>query len=55
MLKTTAIRRPLAVLLAVLGAALMFFAPETWASLALLAIGISLEALGIALRHRDSA
>jgi hypothetical protein len=55
MLKKTAIRRPVALLLVVLGATLMFLAPETWAGLALLVIGISLEAIGIALRHRDSA
>ncbi|KAF0163305.1 MAG: hypothetical protein FD157_3175 [Rhodocyclaceae bacterium] len=54
MLKKTAIRRPIALVLVVLGAALMFLAPETWAGLALLAIGILLEVAGIALRHRDS-
>jgi len=54
MLKKTAIRRPIALLLVLLGAALMFLAPETWAGLALLAIGVSLELVGIALRHRDS-
>lgn len=55
MLKRTAIRRPIALALVVLGAALMFLAPETWAGLALLAVGISLEVIGIALRHRDSS
>lgn len=54
MLKNTAIRRSLALLLVVIGAALMFLAPETWAGLTLLAIGILLEVVGIALRHRDS-
>lgn len=55
MLTKTAIRRPIAVLLVAVGAAMMFLAPETWAGLALLALGVALEAAGIALRHRDSA
>ena len=55
MLTKTAIRRPVALLLIVLGAAMMFLAPETWAGLALLAVGVSLELIGIALRHRDSS
>lgn len=42
-------------LLIVLGATLMFLAPETWAGLALLGVGISLELAGIALHHRDSS
>ncbi|MFA5123754.1 hypothetical protein [Zavarzinia sp.] len=54
MLRKTAIRRPIALALVVFGAVLMFLAPETWAGLALLAIGVSLEVAGIALRHRDS-
>ena len=54
MLKKTAVRRPIALALIVLGAALMFLAPETWPGLALLVVGISLEVIGIALRHRDS-
>lgn len=52
MLKKNAIRRPLALLLIILGAALMLLAPETWAGLALLAIGASLELIGFALRDR---
>lgn len=55
MLKTPAIRRPLALLLIVIGGALMFLAPETWAGLALLAIGASVELIGIALTHRSSS
>jgi len=54
MLKNTAWRRSVAVLLVVLGALAMFFAPETWAGAILLALGVSLEIIGIALRHRDS-
>lgn len=54
MLTKTAIRRPVALLLIVLGAALMFFAPGTWAGLALLGLGVAVELAGIALRKRDS-
>lgn len=53
MLKNTALRRSLAALLVALGATSMFLAPGTWAGLALLAIGIAMELVGIALRHRD--
>jgi hypothetical protein len=42
------IRRPLAVALAVAGAVLIFLTPATWAGAALLALGIALEALGVA-------
>jgi hypothetical protein len=54
MLRNTAIRRPVALLLIVLGGGAMFLAPATLAGLALLAIGVALELAGIALRHRDS-
>lgn len=54
MLKKPALRRPVAMLLLVLGAIAMFLAPETWAGVVLLALGVSLELVGIALRHRDS-
>ena len=54
-LKNKAISRSLALLLVALGAALMFLAPETWAGLVLLVIGISLELIGIALRQRGSS
>ena len=53
MLKNPAVRRPIALLLGIVGALVMFLAPETWAGLALLAAGVSLELIGIALRHRD--
>ncbi|MCK9382553.1 MAG: hypothetical protein M0P95_16005 [Sulfuritalea sp.] len=55
MLRKTALRRSLALVLIILGAALMFLAPETWAGLAILTTGVSLELIGIALRHRDSS
>lgn len=54
MLNKPAVRRGVALLLVVLGALVMFFAPETWAGMALLVLGVSLEMIGIALRHRDS-
>lgn len=54
MLNKPGLRRAVALLLVVLGGLAMFFAPETWAGVALLALGVSLELIGIALRHRDS-
>ena len=39
-------------LLVGLGILLIFLAPETWAGLLLLVLGISIELIGIALRHR---
>jgi membrane-bound ClpP family serine protease len=48
------IRRSLAIALIVLGATLMFLAPETWAGLALLVTGVALELAGIALRKGDA-
>jgi hypothetical protein len=54
MLNKPGLRRAIALLLVVLGGLVMFFAPETWAGLALLVLGVSLEVAGIALRHRDS-
>lgn len=53
MVKTSVVRRSMALLLVTLGALVMFLAPETWVGLALLTLGIFLELIGIALRHRD--
>lgn len=53
MLKNPHIRRPLAGLLVVLGAMMMFFATEAWVGVVLLVLGITIEVIGIALRHRD--
>ena len=39
-------------LLVLLGILLIFLAPETWTGLLLLVLGISIEFIGIALRHR---
>jgi drug/metabolite transporter (DMT)-like permease len=53
MLRKPHIRRPLAALLVILGAALLFLAPETWAGILLLILGVLLEVTGIAIKHRD--
>lgn len=53
MLSKPNIRRPLAVLLVILGAALMFLAPETWPGALLLALGVTIEMLGIAIKRKD--
>jgi len=55
MLKNARIRRSVALLLVVFGAVVMILAPETWPGLILLALGVSLELVGIALRNRDSS
>ena len=46
-------RRIIAVTLLVLGAVLMFLAPEVWAGVALLAAGVLIEAIGIALEKKN--
>jgi len=53
MLNKPAVRRAVALLLIVLGALVIFFATATWAGMALVALGVSLEIIGIALRHRE--
>ena len=54
MLRKPHIRRPLAALLVILGAAIMLLAPETWAGALLLVLGVSVEVLGIALKRKDN-
>lgn len=53
MLRKTPIRRPVAALLMLVGAGLMYFAIETWAGVSLLVLGIAVEVVGISLRHKD--
>ncbi|MGC2456772.1 MAG: hypothetical protein WA435_02105 [Gallionellaceae bacterium] len=53
MLRKPHIRRTLAALLVILGAAMLFLAPETWAGTLLLALGVFVEVAGIAIKHRD--
>lgn len=45
-------RRVLAGFLVLLGGALMFLAPEIWAGLALLVLGVVIELAGIALERK---
>jgi hypothetical protein len=52
MLKNPNTRRAIAVIMMVLGAILMFLAPEVWQGALLLALGVALELIGIALEHR---
>ena len=52
MLRKPHLRRPLAALLVIAGALMMYLAPETWAGALLLALGIAIEVVGIALKHR---
>jgi hypothetical protein len=52
MIRHTRARRAGAVIMVVLGAMLMLFAPEAWPGALLLILGVALELLGIALEHR---
>jgi len=52
MIMNTRTRRASAVTLVVLGAILMFLAPEAWPGALVLALGIVLELVGIALEHK---
>jgi len=45
-------RRAVAIILVVLGGVLMLLAPEIWAGLAVLALGVLIELAGIALEHK---
>ena len=49
--KVTA-RRALAGALIVLGAALIWLAPETWAGAALLGLGVLVELVGVSISHQ---
>jgi len=52
MIKNPRIRRASAVVMVVLGAILMLFAPEGWLGALLLIFGVVLELVGIALEHK---
>lgn len=52
MLRKQRSRRVLAMFLVVLGGVLMYLAPEIWAGLVVLALGVVVELAGIALEHR---
>ncbi|MFZ4537132.1 hypothetical protein [Propionivibrio sp.] len=47
-------RRLLSVLTIVLGAVLIFLAPETWAGLVLLVLGVLVEVIGMSIGHQRS-
>lgn len=51
MIKNTRIRRTGALILVVLGAILMFLAPEVWQGALLLALGVIIELIGITLER----
>ncbi len=53
MLRKPHIRRPVVVLLMLLGAAMIFLASETWAGALLFALGVSVELLGIAFKRKE--
>lgn len=52
MLKNQGTRRFLVALLVLLGAALIFLATEAWTGVILITLGILIEAIGIAMRHK---
>lgn len=52
MMKNPRARRTVAVIMVMLGAILMFLAPETWPGGLVLVLGIVLELAGIAMEHR---
>ena len=53
MIKNVRVRRASAGIIVVLGALLMLLAPEIWAGLVLLLVGVLLELAGIALAHKE--
>jgi len=52
MIRNPRTRRASAMIMIVLGAILMFLAPEVWQGALLLALGVVLELAGIALEHK---
>lgn len=52
MIKNLHTRRASATIMVILGATLMLIAPEIWAGLLLLILGIALELVGITLAHK---
>lgn len=54
MIKNLRTRRISAAIMVALGAILMLIAPEIWAGLLLLVLGIALELAGIALGHNKN-
>lgn len=54
MVKNIRTRRTSAAIMVALGAILMLIAPEIWAGLLLLILGVILELVGIALGHKNN-
>ncbi len=52
MIRNPRMRRASAVVMVVLGAILMLLAPKVWPGALLLALGVVLELVGIALEHK---
>jgi hypothetical protein len=52
MIKNPHTRRVSALIMVVLGAMLMFLAPEAWPGALVLVLGVVLELVGIALEHK---
>lgn len=52
MLRKRRSRRVLAAFLVVLGGVLIFLAPEMWAGVVVLVLGVVIELVGIGLEHR---
>jgi len=55
MLKHTLHRRILGITLIIIGALLMWLAPEIWSGVIMIFIAIALEILGISLEHKADA
>ncbi len=53
MLRRTHIRRPVAVLAMLVGAAMIFLGSETWAGVLVFVLGVLIEAVGIAISHKE--
>ena len=47
-------RRAIALIMVVLGAILMFLAPEAWPGELVLILGVAMEVVGIALEHKSN-
>jgi 1,4-dihydroxy-2-naphthoate octaprenyltransferase len=53
MMRKTHIRRPVAVLAMLVGAAMIFLGSETWTGIFVLALGVLIEMVGIAFSHKE--
>ena len=54
LLRNERVRRPVAVVLILLGGAMMWLSPSVWPWVGLLGLGIVVELTGITLQHLDS-